>query len=70
MDDGTFGIRATVKELAAFGKFLCQTEWNRMSAKWISCHRLQGEVVVGAIDKVLFGVLIPCDAHFAIGIVF
>ena len=41
-----------------------------MSAKWIPCHRLQGEIVVGAIDKVLIGVLIPCDAHFAIGIVF
>ena len=41
-----------------------------MSAKRVSCHRLQGEFVVGAVDKMLVCVLIPCDAHFAIGIVF
>ena len=70
MDDGTFGISATVKELAAFGKFLSLTEWNRMSAKRVSCHRFQGEFIVGAVDKVLVCVLIPSDAHFAIGIVF
>ena len=41
-----------------------------MPVKRVSCHRLQSEVAVGAVDKVLSGALIPCDAHFTIGIVF